>query len=67
MGKKAKEFKDLTTDELRNRTKELKKELMKENVQVAVGTVANPGKLKQIKKNIARLSTRLKQKEAGIK
>ncbi len=59
-----KELKGLSSTELQERLKEFKKELLKLNVQAATGTgVANPGKLKQTKKNIARILTLLKQKE----
>ena len=43
---------------------EFKKELLKLNVQVATGAnTSNPGKLRQTKKNIARILTILNQKE----
>ena len=42
---------------------ELKKELIKLNTQVATGTsLKNPGQVKKVKKNIARLLTELKTK-----
>ncbi len=64
MTKKTKEFQNLGTEEIKNRLNELRKELMKENVQVSSGTApSNPGKLKQIKKNIARLLTIKSQKQ----
>jgi large subunit ribosomal protein L29 len=66
--KATKEFQNLNVEEIKNRLNELRKELMKENVQVSSGTApSNPGKLKQTKKNIARLLTILKQKEVKIK
>jgi len=66
--KQTKEFKNLSEDEIRRRINELKKELMKENVQISSGTApSNPGKIKQTKKNIARLITILNQKEVTIK
>lgn len=59
-----KELKSLSNKELTNRLDEFKKELLKLNVQVATGAnTSNPGKLKQTKKNIARILTLLKQKE----
>ena len=65
--KKSKEFQNLSTEEIQTRINELKKEIMKDNVQVSSGTApSNPGKLKQAKKNIARLLTVLKQKEVKI-
>lgn len=60
----AKELKQLNSEELQERLKEFKKELLKLNVQVAAGTGASSaGKLKQTKKSIARVLTFLKEKE----
>lgn len=59
-----KELRDLSKEQLEEKLGEFKKELLKLNVQVASGaTAANPGKLKQTKKNIARVLTLIKQKE----
>ena len=56
--KLTKEFRSLSDEELAKRLQEFKKELLKLNVQVATGSqVASPGKLKQTKKNIARIKT----------
>lgn len=57
-----KELKALPQPELREKMLELKKELMKENAQVAIGTVPkNPRKLRIAKKTIARIETILSQ------
>lgn len=61
--KQTKEFQSLTQEEIESRINELRKELVKENTHVYSGTApANPGKLRQAKKNIARLLTILNQK-----
>ncbi|HHE67564.1 MAG TPA: 50S ribosomal protein L29 [Candidatus Parcubacteria bacterium] len=61
--KATKEFQNLTVEEIKARLNELRKELMKENVQVSSGTApSNPSKIRQTKKNIARLITLLNQK-----
>jgi large subunit ribosomal protein L29 len=53
-----KELRDMSTEERLVRLEEFKKELLKLNVQVASGAnTANPGKLKQTRKNIARIKT----------
>ena len=53
-----KEFRKLNDKDLDAKLVELRRELIKENAQVAMGTqIKNPGKLKQTKKNIARLLT----------
>jgi len=54
------ELKTMSKDGMNNKLTELRKELMKLNAQVAIGTVPeNAGKLKVIKKTIAKLNTKL--------
>lgn len=54
------ELKAMSKDDMNSKLIELRKELMKLNAQVAIGTVpANAGKLKVIKKTIAKLNTKL--------
>ncbi len=61
-----KELRNLSDEEMGTRIKEFKKELLKLNVQVASGSnPGSPGKLKQAKKNIARILTLLKEKKGG--
>ena len=44
--------------ELRNKSSELKKELMKINSQIAIGTIPkSPGKVKEMKRTIAQILT----------
>lgn len=58
-----KELSVLQPGELREKLLELKKELMKENAQVAIGTVPkNPRKLRNAKKTIAKIEMVLAQK-----
>jgi len=53
-----KDLKNMPKSEMEAKLAELKKELMKENAQVAMGTTPkSPGKLKQMKKMIARILT----------
>lgn len=59
-----KELRGLSVEELNTRMKEFKKELLKLSVEVASGAnPSSPGKIKQVKKNIARILTLLKEKE----
>ncbi|MBS3120267.1 50S ribosomal protein L29 [Candidatus Woesearchaeota archaeon] len=54
----------MSSSDLHARLGEFKKELLKLNVQVATGAnPASPGKLKQTKKNIARVLTDLQRRE----
>ena len=67
---KFKEMKVMNELDLQNKVLELKKELMKINSQIAVGTVPkNPGKAKELKRTIARILTieTQKNKQGGIK
>ena len=71
---KVKELRAMPKEELKSKLKELKKELMKHNAQIAIGaSPQNPGKVKVIKKSIARIMTlmsegdRAKQKAATEK
>lgn len=62
--KNTRELRPLSELELHTREKEFKKELLKLNVQVATGaSTTNPGRLRQLKKNIARIKTLLNEKE----
>ena len=54
--------------ELQKRLTELRKELIKVNAQIATGTVPeNPGNVRNIKKNIARILTNMNMKTGGEK
>ncbi len=66
MSKAMKELQGLSREELTARATEMRKELMKLNVQVSTGTnPGNPGKLKQLKKNLARITALLHQQEVA--
>jgi len=62
-----KELRNTSEKDLRLRSLELKKELLKLNVGVHTGNAGNAGKLRQTKKNIARIITVLTehQKKGG--
>jgi len=52
-----KEFRNLSSQELQSRLTESRKELLKLNALARTGNVSNPGKIKQVRKNIARILT----------
>lgn len=55
---KTKDLRAMPKKELEEKINELRKELMKENAQVATGTIPkNPGNIRNIKKTIARIHT----------
>lgn len=61
---KKKQMKQMTHPDLINRLNELKLELAKERGQIAIGgSPSNPGKIKEIKKTIARILTEIKKAE----
>ncbi len=65
--KVTKELRNLSREELQARLQEFKKELLKLQGQVASGAqAANPGKLRQTKKNIARVLTLLQENGVGL-
>lgn len=63
---KATELRDLTMEELMEKYKELKKELFNLRFQKAVGQLGNPMRIKQVKRDIARIKTVIREKELGI-
>lgn len=65
---KKSELKQMKEPQLKERLIELKKEMMKINSQRAVGTVPeNPGRVKEVRKTIARILTKLSQMEKSLK
>ena len=63
MALKTKEIESMSTEELKIKLEELKKEMIKHNAQIATGT--NPkslGQVRVIKKTVARILTVLKTK-----
>jgi large subunit ribosomal protein L29 len=63
---KATEFRELTDDELLNKQEELKDQLFKLKFQHALGQLENAMKLKNIKKDLARIKTILREKNKGM-
>lgn len=61
---KTKELRALAGEELQSNLQELRKELLKENAQVAVGRAPkSPGKIRAMRRDIARVITLLHEKE----
>lgn len=60
---KPKDIMQMSVKELESRLVELRKDLMKENAQIALGTnPKSPGKVRHTKKTIARILTIINQK-----
>jgi large subunit ribosomal protein L29 len=62
---KAKEFRELTVEELKQREKDLAGEYFNLKFQLATNQLSNTMKLKQVKQDIARVKTILREKELG--
>lgn len=59
-----KEFKTLSKQDMEKKLNELRMELAKEKAAAFVGgSVKNPGRIKEIRKTIARINTALKGRE----
>ncbi|MGD8537586.1 MAG: 50S ribosomal protein L29 [Candidatus Aminicenantes bacterium] len=63
---KATELRELTEDELINKQEELKDQLFKLKFQHALGQLENAMKLKNVKKDLARIKTILREKNKGM-
>ncbi|MCS1352563.1 50S ribosomal protein L29 [Mechercharimyces sp. CAU 1602] len=63
---KAKELLELTTAEIEQKLRTLKEELFNLRFQAATGQLDNPARIGQVRKDIARAKTVLKERELGI-
>jgi len=60
---KAKTLRDMTRDELGVKEKELKEELFNLRFQMATGQLDNPMRLKEVRRDIARTKTVIREME----
>ncbi|MCL6548096.1 MAG: 50S ribosomal protein L29 [Alicyclobacillus sp.] len=63
---KASELRNLSSEEIEERIHQLKDELFNLRFQLATGQLENPMRIRQVRKDIARAKTILKQRELGI-
>ena len=61
-----KDLRDLSISELKDKHKQYKEELFNLRFQNAIGQLNNAGRIKEVKKTIARVLTILTEKEMGI-
>ena len=61
---KATELRDMTAEQLNAKLGELKEELFNLRFQLAVNQLANPHKITEVKRDIARVMTVLREKNA---
>lgn len=64
---KAEKYRDLTDEELESRIKEAKAELFNLRFQLATGQLDNPKRIKEVKKDIARIQTVRREREIEVK
>ena len=62
---KAKDLKGISSEELQQKEKTLKKDLFDLNYQRKMGNVEKPSRFRQIKREIARILTVLREREIG--
>lgn len=60
---KAKEIREMSSEELENKLKELKSELFNLRFQHAINQLDNPHKIADVKRDIARVMTVLREKK----
>jgi large subunit ribosomal protein L29 len=62
---KVAEFRDLTPDELRQREKDMDDQLFRLRIQKSMGQIEAAGKLKGVRRDLARVKTVLREKETA--
>lgn len=63
---KAKDLRDLSTEEIEHKINDLKEELFNLRFQLATGQLDNPMRIRAVRKDIARAQTILRERELGI-
>ncbi|GEN34796.1 MULTISPECIES: 50S ribosomal protein L29 [Aneurinibacillus] len=63
---KANEIRNLTTAEIEQKVTSMKEELFNLRFQLATGQLDNPARIRQVRKDIARAKTILRERELGI-
>ena len=66
LGTKAADFRGLDDQELLSKLREHKEELFNLRFQAATGQLDNHGRLKSVRRDIARIYTILRERELGI-
>jgi len=61
---KAAEIRELTTDDLHARVKDLDDQIFRLRIQKSMGQLEAPGKVREVRRDLARIKTILREKEA---
>ncbi len=64
---KASDVRDMTTEELDRRLTQLKEELFNLRFQLATGQLDNPMRVRDVRRDIARVKTVIRERELNIK
>lgn len=64
---KAKDLRNMTSAEIQQKIDGYKEELFNLRFQLATGQLDNPHRISEVRKNIARAKTILRERELGIK
>jgi large subunit ribosomal protein L29 len=59
----ATEIRELTVDDLRARVKELDDQIFRLRIQKSMGQLEAPGKVREVRRDLARIKTILREKE----
>lgn len=60
---KASKWREMTNEELKEKLNELKRELFNLRFQLATGQLENPMRIREVKRDIARIKTILRERE----
>lgn len=63
---KARELRDMTNAELHKKLDDTKDELFRLRFQLATGQLDNPMRIKEVRRNIARVKTIIREREIGL-
>ena len=63
---KVKEIRELSTEEINKKLVEAKEELFNLRFQQATGTLEKPVRLRELRKDVARMKTIIREREKGI-
>lgn len=64
---KARELRELSTEELEQKLADFKEELFNLRFQLATGQLDNPMRIKEVRKDIARVKTLMRERVLNIK
>jgi large subunit ribosomal protein L29 len=63
---KTNELREMTVEELANRSRELRKDALNLRIQQASGQLENPARLKEIRREVARMETIISERRLGL-